>query len=101
MAGIVIIVLLLLYFFGYVQIPGFVIPNPALFSFNGNPVLLSTLLIFLAIMWAIGILPSPLRQIAMVFYVLWILSILGIISIAGLNHVFVGAILIGLVISLF
>ncbi len=101
MGGIVLVVLLILYFFGYFQIPGLVIPNPLLFTFNGHDILLSTLLIFFAIMWAIGILPSPLRQIAMVLFVLWVLSTLGFIAIAGLNHLLIIAILVGLLISLF
>lgn len=101
MAGFVIIILLILYFFGYIQIPGLSIPNPLLFSFNGHDITLTTLLIFLVILWAIGVLPSPLRQIAMVLVVLWLLSIVGIIAIAGLSHVFIAAILIGLIISLF
>lgn len=101
MAGFLVIVLLILYFFGYFRIPGLVIPNPVLFIFNGRDVTLSTLLIFLAIIWAIGILPSPLRQIAMVVFVLWILSTLGFIAITGLSHILIIAILIGLVASLF
>ena len=101
MAGIIILILILLYFFGYIQIPGLIIPNPLLFSFSGHGITLVNLLIFLVILWAIGILPSPLRQIAMVLVVLWLLSILGIIAIAGLSHIFVIAIVIGLLISLF
>lgn len=96
-----IIILLILYFFGYIQIPGLSIPNPLLFTLNGHDITLATLLIFLAILWAVGVLPSPLRQIAMVLTVLWVLSIVGIIAIAGLSHVFIAAILLGLLISLF
>jgi hypothetical protein len=101
MAGIVIVILLVLYFFGYIRIPGLAIPNPLLFTFNGHPILLSTLLIFLVIMWAIGVLPSPIRQIAGVLFVLWILAELGFIAIAGLSSLLVIAILVGLLISLF
>jgi len=101
MVGILIIVLLILYFFGYFQIPGLVIPNPLLFSFNGHDITLLTILVFFAILWAIGVLPSPLRQIAMVLFILWILSTLGFIALAGLSNILVVAILVGLVISLF
>ena len=101
MAGILIVVLLLLYFFGYITIPWFTIPNPLLFTFGGHPILLSSLLIFLAILWAIGVLPSPLRQIAMVVFVLWLLSTLGFIAIAGLSNLLIIALIVGLVISLF
>lgn len=101
MAGILIIILLILYFFGYISIPGINIPNPLLFTFGGHAVTLLTLLIFLAIMWAIEVLPSPLRQIAMVVVLLWILSTLGFIALAGLSNILVVAILVGLIISLF
>jgi hypothetical protein len=101
MAGALIIILLLLYFFGYITIPGIYIPNPVLFTFGSHPVTLATLLIFLAIMWAIEVLPSPLRQIAVVAVLLWLLSTLGFIALAGLSNILVIAILIGLVISLF
>ncbi len=101
MSGIVIVLLLLLYFFGYIQVPWLSIPNPLLFSVAGHPILLSTILIFLVIIWAIGILPSPLRQIAMVVFLLWILAQLGILAIAGLSNILVIAIIVGLIISLF
>lgn len=101
MAGILVVILLLLYFFGYIAIPGVIIPNPLLFSLNGSGITLSTLLIFFAILWAIGVLPSPLRQIAMVLVLLWILSTLGVLAIAGLSNIIVAAILVGLVISAF
>lgn len=101
MAGLLIIILVLLYFFGYIQIPGLSIPNLSFFTFNGHPITLVTILIFLAILWAIGVLPSPLRQIAMVLVLLWILSTLGILAIAGLSNLIIIAILVGLVISLF
>jgi hypothetical protein len=101
MAGIIIVVLLILYFFGYIHIPGLTIPNPLLFTFNGHSVTLSSLLIFLAILWAIGILPSPIRQIAGVLMILWVLAELGFIAIAGLSNLLVIAILVGLLISIF
>ena len=101
MAGILIIVLLILYFFGYIHIPGLYIPNPMLFTFGGHAVTLSTLLIFFAILWAIEVLPSPIRLIAMLLVLLWILSTLGFIAIAGLSNILVVAIFVGLVISLF
>ena len=101
MIGFLFIVLLVLYFLGYIQIPGLTIPNPFLFTINGHPISLVTLLIFLAILWAIGVLPSPLRQIAMVLVLLWILSTLGILAVAGLSNLIIVVILVGLVVSLF
>lgn len=99
MAGILIVVLLILYFFGYIHIPWLAIPNPLLFTFGGHDITLLTILIFLAILWAIGILPSPIRQIAMIVLLLWILSTVGIIAVTGLSNLLVIAILVGLIIS--
>jgi hypothetical protein len=48
-------------------------------------------------MWIVGILPSPLRQIAAVLLILWILALFGIIVIAGISNLLVLAVIIGLV----
>jgi hypothetical protein len=101
MAGAIIIVLFILYVFGYISIPGINIPNPILFTYGNHVVTLFNLLIFLVIIWAIDVLPSPLRQIAVVLVLVWLLSTLGFIALAGLSNIVVVAILLGLVISLF
>lgn len=96
-----IIILLALWFLGYIQIPGFIIPNITLFQINNQDITLWNLLIFLVIIWAIGILPTPLRQIAFIVFIFWILSILGLLAIPGLSGILVFAIILGLIISLF
>lgn len=85
---------------GFIQIPGFNIPNLVLFVINGHPITILNLLIFLLIISAIGVLPSPLREIAIVILILWILTILGIIAIGGLANILVIAIIIGLIIAI-
>lgn len=94
--------LIVLWFFGYVHIEGLTIPDIFLFSINGQPITLWSILILLIVSWAIGILPTPIRQIVAVLLIIWILAVLGIISIASipLANVLVLAIIIGMVIAL-
>jgi len=99
----IVIILIILWFLGYVPIiiSGIAIPNPILFYINSRPITLWEILILIAISWAIGILPNPLRVIGSVLLILWILSVLGIIAISGFSHIIVLVIIIGLIISIF
>lgn len=95
------VILIVLWFLGYIHIPNFFIPNIALFTLNGHIISLWDVLIFLVITALIGILPSPIRQIAFVVYILWVLSTLGFLAIPGLASILVIAIIVGAVISIF
>jgi len=101
MVGTVLVVLLLLWLLGFVQIPWLVFHNRTLFTILGHSVTLWELLMFLVIAWAMESLPDPLRQVAFVLVVLWLLSILGIITIAGLPNLLIVALLVGLVLAVF
>lgn len=96
----IIIILIILWFLGYAPVSGISIPNIVLFSINNHPVTLWELLILLVIAWAIGILPRPFQVVASVLLLLWILSILGILSIIGPNIIVI-LIIVGLVLSIF
>jgi hypothetical protein len=97
MVGVIILVLIILWFLGYVRVGNINIPDLALFTLNGNSISLWDILIFAVIVWAIGVLPSPLRQIAMVALLLWVLSTLGILAIAGLSSLIIIAFILGLI----
>lgn len=97
----IVIILIILWFLGYVPITGISIPNTALFVINNHPVTLLEILILLVIVWAIGILPRPFQMVASVLLVLWVLSVLGILAIAGLSNIIVLVIIIGLIVSIF
>jgi hypothetical protein len=88
---------MILFYLGYIQIPGYTIPDINLFYINGNPITLFNLLIFLIFLSLIGLLPSPLRQIIFVGVIIWTLSILGILVISGLSMIIVAAVIIGVV----
>ncbi len=99
--SLIIIVLILLWFLGYITIPGIAVPQFPLFQFNGKPVTLWDIVIFLVILWAIESAPSPIRKICIVLVIVWTLSTLHIIAITGLSTILVVAVIGGLVLSLF
>jgi hypothetical protein len=103
MLAALIILLAILWFFGYVNISGISFPDIHLFAINGVDVTLWNVLVLFLVVGAIYILPSPFRQIAGVLLILWILAVLGILSIAGLGlpSILLLAIIVGLVASLF
>lgn len=103
MLEILLLILIILWFFGYIRIEQIPIPDLYLFSINGNQISLWDLLILTVVAWAISILPTPFRQIAGVVLILWILAVLGIIALAGINlaSIFVIAIIVGLIFALF
>ena len=101
MIGLIAVLLIILWFLGYIRIESFPIPNFQLFEINARPVSLWDLLIFLVVCWAIAVLPTPLRQIAGVLLALWTLALFGIIAITGFSQVIIIAIIVGLLFSLF
>lgn len=102
MIEILLVILIILWFLGYVSIPGFlIIQNILLFSINGRPVTLWSILILIILSWIVGILPRPFREIATILGILWILSVIGILAIGGFSQLFIIAIIFGLVFYIF
>lgn len=96
----IVIILIILWFLGYAPISGISIPNIVLFTINNHPVTLWEILILAVIGWAIGILPRPFQAVASVLLLLWVLSVLGILAIAGPN-IIVLVIIVALIVSIF
>lgn len=94
MIGTILLLLVILWVLGYLQFP---LTNTTLFNFGARPVSLSDLLTFLIILWLISVLPNPFRGIALVLLLLWVLSLLGIIAIAGFSSLIMLAFIVGLV----
>jgi hypothetical protein len=92
------IILIILWLLGYLNIGIINIPHITLLTINGRPITLWDVLILLAVGIIIKILPSPFREIAGVLLVLWVLSVLGILAMAGLSNILLIAIIIGLVV---
>ena len=101
MAGFILLLIVLLYFYGYVQIPGLTVPNPTLFTIHNQPVSLAVFLIFFAILWAISSLPSVLRIIGIILLVAWTLTELGFVVIAGLSNFIAITIIVALFVIIF
>ena len=88
----ILVILILFWLLGYGP---FTVLHLILFKFNGLAINIWDVLIFLVLIWLVGSLPSPLRQIAVVFVLVWILSLLGVIAVAGLSSILVIAIIVG------
>ena len=93
MLWLLLVILIVLWLLGYGPIEAFYVP---LFSFAGRRISLWDILIILVILGLIEALPSPFRQIAIVFLVLWVLALLGIITAAGMSSMLVIALIVGL-----
>ncbi|MGH7202922.1 MAG: hypothetical protein ACREHC_00585 [Candidatus Levyibacteriota bacterium] len=103
MIAALIIILAVLWVLGYIHIGGINLPDTALFTINGQVVSIIDLLILALVIMAISILPSPFREISGVLLILWILAVIGVISIVGIGlpAIFLFALIIGLIVSLF
>jgi len=96
------VLILVLLFIFWVLGYGVVAISPfPLFSFMNHVITLWDLFIFFIIVWLIGILPSPFREIASIIFILWILALFGIVAIAGMSNLLVIAIIIGLLVYIF
>lgn len=98
MLAIIIILLIVFWYLGYVQIPALPFLNRILFVINNHAVTIWEVLILLIVAWAIGVLPSPIRQIAGVLLILWILATLGFIAVVGFSSIVVIALIVGLIV---
>ncbi len=101
MLALVLAILIVLWFLGIVEINSFTIPHIKLFSLNGHDITLVNVLIFFAILWLIELLPSPFRQVAFALLVLYALSVLGFIVIAGFSNLVIVAVIVGVILALF
>lgn len=97
MIGTIIVMLIALWILGYIHITVFHIPDIILFHINSRAISLWDILLLFVIVWAIEVLPYPFQQIAGVLLLLWLLSTLGIVAIAGLPSILVVAIIVGLI----
>jgi hypothetical protein len=102
MLAAIIVILAVLWVLGYLHIGGINFPDTALFTINNQTVSIIDLMVFLIVLLAIGMLPSPFREISGVLLLLWLLAVLGVISIVGvgLPAIFMFALIIGLIVSL-
>lgn len=101
MVGAIVVILLILWVLGFMQIPGITIPNITLFTILGHTVKLFEALIFILILLALSFLPQILRVFVIILLILWVLSIIGLLAIANISHIIFLAIIVALAISVF
>ena len=92
---VVIALLVILAVFGFIPFSFFEI---VLLRLNGEEITIYDLLVFLVILWAVGILPTPFRQIAVVLVILWVVATLGFIAIPNFSSIVIFGFIAGLVI---
>lgn len=102
MLSALLLILILLWFLGYIRIDGLTIPDINLFTINGQPITLWSVLTLIIVAWIVSMLPTPFQQIVGVLLIIWILVVLGILAISGiaLANILVIAIIIGIIVSL-
>lgn len=97
MIELVLAIIFVLWLLGFIQIDFL---NYSLFNLNGHEVVVKEIILFLLILWLIGLLERPFREIVSVLFVLWVLSIFGFIAIAGLSNIIILAVVLGAVVYL-
>lgn len=95
----ILVLLIILWLLGYVNLPFIPFLNITLFNINGQAITFLNLIIFFLIASLLELLPPPLNIIAGIILVLWVLSILGIIAIGGLSQILVLAVIVGLIVA--
>lgn len=99
MFAFIILLLVLAYVFGMVQIqiPGLAFLKTTLMVINGRAITWLQVIVLGIILWAMGALPSPLREIAIGLGILWLLGVLGVVTIVWTGNF----VMIALVVLLF
>jgi hypothetical protein len=82
-----------------INIPWLTMPQFPVFSVLGYSVTIQRLLIFGIVIWLASSLGSPFRQILWVFFILWLLSTMGIVGSIATGTLILVSIVVGLILS--
>jgi hypothetical protein len=88
-----------LWLLGIIKIPWLTMPHFPVLSILGYSLTIERLLIFGIVIWLAMSLGSPFRQMIWVFFILWLLSILGIVIVGGIGMLILISIVVGLILS--
>lgn len=88
-----------LWLLGVINIPWLSMPSFPVFSILGYQVTIQRLLILGILIWLGMSLGSPFRQMLWTFFILWLLSTLGVITIGGMAVMIVVSVVVGLILS--
>jgi len=95
----IIAIVVVLWLLGIVSIPWMAMPHFPVFSILGYSVTIQRLLIIGILIWLGSSLGSPFRQMLWVFFILWLLSTLGVITSLAMGPMIVVAVVVGLILS--
>jgi len=95
----IIAIVVVLWLLGIINIPWMMMPIFPVFSILGYSVTIQRLLIFGIVIWLASSLGSPFRQMLWVFFILWLLSTLGIVGSMAMETLIVVSVVVGLILS--
>ena len=95
----IIAIVVALWLLGVINIPWLTMPHFPVFSVLGYSVTIQSLLIFGIVIWLASSLGSPFRQILWVFFILWLLSTIGIVGSIATGSLILVSIVVGLILS--
>lgn len=75
--------------------------NNVLMQFNGHPITVYNVVVLALLVYLIGFLPRPFKEIVSVLLFLWVLSFLGILVIGGLTNILIIAVVAVLLFNIF
>ena len=95
----IIAIVVVLWLLGIVRIPWMSMPHFPVFTILGYSVTIQRLLIIGILIWLGMSIGSPFRQMLWVFFILWLLSTLGLIGGLGMGMMIIVSVVIGLILS--
>ena len=95
----IIAIVVALWLLGIISIPWLVMPSFPVLNILGYALTIPRLLLFGLLCWLALNLGSPFRQIIWVFFVLWLLSIFGLIVVGSMVNLLLIALVVGLILS--
>jgi hypothetical protein len=95
----IIAIVVVLWLLGIIHIPWMTMPHFPVLSILGYSLTIQRLLIIGILIWLGMSIGSPFRQMLWVFFILWLLSTLGIIGSIGMMTLVVMSIVAGLILS--
>jgi hypothetical protein len=88
-----------LWLLGVINIPWMTMPHFPVFSVLGYSITIQRLLIIGILIWLGSSLGSPFRQMLWTFFILWLLSTIGIIGSMAMATLIVVSVVVGLILS--
>lgn len=96
----IIAIVVALWLLGIINIPWLVMPHFPVFSILGYSITIQRLLIIGILIWLGSSLGSPFRQMLWAFFILWLLSTLGVITSLAMGPMVIVAVVVGLILSM-